>query len=240
MSTQTTAKQATQTQTTNLYLLEDLDDAGAARELAQSDLAALQAVAHWIKTVVTKPHKDLGRPGPVCPFVPVSLERHALWLAPERSAGKSAREIADLVGHYKSLFLRTEPTGGDDAKYKAILLVFTDLEPARAKEVFEGILQHLGVPSYAGDGLVMGGFYEGNEGTAIYNTHFRPFTAPVPLLLMRGAVISDWKFFLDNDEWFNLWARHHGESAIHALAAELRRMPWRATPDPTQLGRREP
>ena len=49
----------------------------------------------------------------------------------------------------------------------------------------------------------MGPFYEGNEGTAIYNPSFRPFTSPVPFLLMRHAVISDWKFFLDNEDWLN-------------------------------------
>jgi hypothetical protein len=61
-------------QTTNLFLLEDLEDVGRTSELAESDLDALHAVADWIKTYVVKPHKDLGRAGPVCPFVPVSLE----------------------------------------------------------------------------------------------------------------------------------------------------------------------
>ena len=65
--------------TTNLYLLADLVDAGRTSELAESDLEALQAVADWIKTFVVKPHKDLGRPGTVCPFVPGSLERKVLW-----------------------------------------------------------------------------------------------------------------------------------------------------------------
>jgi hypothetical protein len=41
------------------------------------------------------------------------------------------------------------------------------------------------------------------------------------------GVISDWKFFLDNEEWLNLWARRYGESAVQALAEELRRTNWR-------------
>jgi hypothetical protein len=63
------------TQTTNLFLLEDLGDAGRTSELADSDLDALRAVADWIESYVIKPHEDLGRPGPVCPFVPGALER---------------------------------------------------------------------------------------------------------------------------------------------------------------------
>jgi len=40
-------------------------------------------------------------------------------------------------------------------------------------------------------------------------------------------VIGDWKFFLDNDEWLGLWARRYRESAVPALAEELRRTNWR-------------
>src|SRR6266508_4637309 len=73
------------TQTTDLFLLEDLEDAGKTSELAESDLDALHAVADWIKSYVVKPHKDLGRAGPVCPFVPGALERRTLGLLPSRS-----------------------------------------------------------------------------------------------------------------------------------------------------------
>src|SRR5262249_26010361 len=88
-------------------------------------------------------------------------------------------------------------------------------------------LNQVAARSYVDDGLVMGGFYESNEGTAVYNRGFRPFTSPVPFLLMRHAVLSDWKFFLDNDDWLNRWAHRYGESAVRALAEELPRLPWR-------------
>jgi hypothetical protein len=59
------------TQIPNLFLLEDLEDAGKTSELAESDLAALRAVAGWVKTYVIQPHQDLvGHSGPVCPFCP--------------------------------------------------------------------------------------------------------------------------------------------------------------------------
>src|SRR5262245_8633302 len=77
-----------QAQTTKLFAPEDLDGAGRTRELAEGDLNALRAVAGWTKTFVASPNPELGRAGTVCPFVPVSLERRTLWLAPERSAGR--------------------------------------------------------------------------------------------------------------------------------------------------------
>jgi hypothetical protein len=219
-------------QATNLFLLEDLEDSSRTRKLADSDLNALRAVADWIKTFVARPNKDLGRPGPVCPFVGGASEGQTLWLAPEQIANQSVPDVVQLMNGYKRLLLRAQPTEGDDANYKAILVVFTDLSADRAKDYMDDAqIQDLKKPEYAEDGLVLGEFYEGNEGGAIYNPSFRPFTPPVPFLLVRLAVISDWKFFLDNEDWFNLWARRFGASAVQALAEELRRLQWRATQD---------
>lgn len=218
-------------ETANLFLLEDLEDVTRTRKLTENDLNALHAAADWINTFVARPHKDLGRAGPVCPFVPEARERETLWLAPERITNRSVLDVVQLVSSYKKLFLDAQSIDGDNANYKSIVVAFTDLSADRAKDLFDGVLQHLGVPSYVEDGLVLGGFYERNEASAIYNPGFRPFTPPVPFLLMRHAVVSDWKFFLDNEDWLSLWARRYGESGVQALAEELRRLPWRARRD---------
>jgi hypothetical protein len=107
-----------------------------------------------------------------------------------------------------------------------IVVVLTDLSADRAQGVFDDVLQQLAVPSYVEDGIVFGPFYQGNGGAAIYNKSFHPFQSPVPFLFVRHGVISDWKFFLDNQDWLDYWAHRFGESAVHALAGELRRLPW--------------
>jgi hypothetical protein len=218
-------------QTSNLFLIEDLEDSSRTSELPESDLDALRAVADWIKTYVVEPHKDLGRAGPVCPFVPGALERKTLWLAPEQIADRGVPAVVELMSGYKSLFLDAQPTDGDDATYKVIVVVFTDLSADRAQGVFDGVLEQIAVPSYVDDGIVFGPFHERFEGTAIYNSSFRPFRSPVPFLFVRHGVISDWKFFLDDDKWLDLWARRYGESGAEALAEELRHLPWRARRD---------
>ena len=217
------------TQTTNLFLLEDLEDPGRTGKLADSDLASLRAVTDWINTFIVQPHKDLGRTGPVCPFVPGSLERRALWLAPEHIANRSVADLVQLVNDYKALLLRAQPSGSDDAIYKAILVVFTDVSADRANDDFNDVhMQDLSQPAYADDGVVLGQFHERNEGSAVRNPDFHPFRAPVPFLLMRLAVTGDWVFFLDDEDWFNTWARRWGESAVQVLAKELRLTNWRS------------
>jgi hypothetical protein len=214
--------------TTNLFLLEELEDVERTSELPERDRKALQAIADWIKSFVVKPHKELGRAGTVCPFVPGSLERKTLWLAPEHVADRDVPEIVELMSAYKRLLLDIRPTEGDDVIYNVIVVVFSDLSAERAQSVFDDVLKQLSVPSYAEDGILFGPYYEGNEATAVYNSSFRPFQSPVPFLFVRHGVASDWKFFLDDDEWLNLWARRYGASAVQALAEELRRLPWRA------------
>ena len=120
-------------QTTNLFLLEDLDDSSRTRDLADSDLRALRAVGDWIKTFVVKPHKDLGRAGTVCPFVPGSLERKTLWLAPEQIADRDMSDVVELIDGYKKLLLDTRPTDDDDVIYNVIVVVFSDLSADRAQ-----------------------------------------------------------------------------------------------------------
>ena len=214
-----------QTQTTDLLLLEDL----VGREV--DGLPELRAVADWITAFVVRPHADLGRPGPVCPFVPGALERRTLWLAPEQIAGRDVPDVVELMRGYARRFLDTEPTAGDDAIYKVIVVVFTDVSAQRARAVFDEVLAQLAVPSYVEDGIVFGPFYEGNEGTALYNPSFRPFQSPAPLLFVRQGVLTDWKFFLDDHDWLDRWAQRFGPSAVHALAEELRRLPWRERHD---------
>jgi uncharacterized protein DUF6875 len=88
----------------------------------------------------------------VCPFVPGAWERKSLWLAPEHADGCSVPNIPDVVRGYQRLFLGAQPEDGDDAIYKSIVVVFTDLPPDRAKEFFDDVLQELAVPSNVDDG----------------------------------------------------------------------------------------
>jgi hypothetical protein len=215
-------------QTSRLFLPQDLEDSSLTEQLPEHDLNALRTVADWIKIFVAQPHKDLGRAGPVCPFVPGACQRGALWLAVERIASRSVPDVIELIYDYQRLLLQAPPISGDDASYKAIFIVFTDLTAERATDVFAEVLPlDFKRLSYRDDGIALGDFHARNTGSAIRNADFRPFRAPVPSLLIRQSVISDWVFFLDDDDSLHAWARRFGASAVPTLANALRRTNWR-------------
>lgn len=214
-------------QTTQLLLPEDLEDNEKTGHLPAEDRQAIQSVSQWVREFIACPHRDLGRNGTVCPFVPGSLKRRTLWFAPERVANLDLAGLVELMAAYKRLFLEKAPLHDDDAIYKTIIVVFPDLPAKRAGGLFTDVLGHLAVASYEEDGIIFGPFHEGNEGTAVYNQSFRPFQSPVPLLFVRHTVLTDWKFFLDDDAAIDRWARHFGPVGTAALAEELRAQPWR-------------
>jgi hypothetical protein len=106
---------------------------------------------------------------------------------------------------------------------------FTDLSADRAQGVFGASYSILQFRRMRKTESCSARTTKAMRGPAIYNSSFRPFHSPVPFLFVRHGVTSDWKFFLDNEEWLNLWAHRYGESGTQALAEELRRLPWRAT-----------
>jgi hypothetical protein len=216
------------TPTTDLLLLDDLEQDGRAGALADRDREALQATADWIRSFVLEPHPEIGRPGPVCPYLPTSVERQELWLAAEHVGDGDVSDVVEIVNGYKRRLLDAGTEPDDDANLRVITVVFTDLPAERASDVFDGVMQQISVPSYVEDGIIFGPYYDGNQATAVYNNGFRPFESPVPFLFVRHTVVGDWKFFLDQPEWFGHWAHRFGEKGTHALAEELRRLPWNA------------
>jgi hypothetical protein len=80
----TVGRASMSTETKDLLVLEDVEDPGKTDKLAARDLTAAHTEAEWIRTFVAQPNKDLGRDGPVCPFIGQGLENKTVWLALEQ------------------------------------------------------------------------------------------------------------------------------------------------------------
>lgn len=150
----------------------------------------LAITTQWMRRFLGRPHPDLGRPGPVCPFVPGAIAQDTIWLG--SVAATDRREIAAIVSNYRDLFLELEPKTGDASMMKAIVIVFPSIDADQAT-IIDDVQSELKA-NFVASGLMLGEFHERNEGPGLRNAHFRPLRSPIPSLAIRHMVESDLPF----------------------------------------------
>jgi len=212
----------------NLYLLQDLAIYPKTKRLSNDELQALRKIADWTRDFVSRPHVNLGREGPVCPFVPPAIENNTLWLAVEHVDGLSELEVAVLLNSYKELFLslhpREEEVGTDIAARKTILIIFCDLEEDKASNYVDGIQRAL-KDGFVRQGLMLGEFHIRSESPGTHNENFFPLQSPLPMLVIRHMVVTDWRFLYTKPEWVQAWlARFHNGVDARVLVLHLRNL----------------
>jgi len=160
----------------------------------QSADSPLVEIVDWVKNFLGKPHPEVGRKGPVCPFVPVSVELDSIWMTMVEGATPSFESISEIITSYSDVFLNTEPKSGPEAINKAIMVVFPNLgeEGAAIVDEVQFKLKRLFVEK----GLMLGEFHAFNEGEGLRNPEFRPLRSPIPMLVIRQMVDSDLPFLL--------------------------------------------
>src|SRR5262245_32694208 len=67
-------------------------------------------ILEWARDYLSEPHPELGRPGPVCPYVSASLRSSCFYVTVRRGRVRR-REIASVVARYRDWFAELEPRG---------------------------------------------------------------------------------------------------------------------------------
>jgi hypothetical protein len=159
-----------------------------------SDDAKISRVVEWVQNYLAKPHKDLGRSGAVCPFVPFSLESDSIYLAKIDQANLDAASVTKIIKKFGDLFL--QKTGCKHAKNlnNAFIIVFTSLNKIDLVDEVQDALK----PYFVEQGLMLGEFHSNNDGAGLRNPAFKPLRSPVPLLAIRHMVDSDLPFMISS------------------------------------------
>lgn len=111
--------------------------------LHEEDAQYMAEIAQWTKEFLGKPHPMLGRPGPVCPFVPRALQLNTIRLTVVRTREMSQQQIEDLVKEHRKSFLELEAKQGELAFFKAIMIVFPDVSEEEAPMLIDQVQQNL-------------------------------------------------------------------------------------------------
>src|SRR5436305_1324551 len=91
------------------------------------DLEPLRRVVRWAEEYLCRPHPELGRDGPVCPFAQAAMRKALFFLAVCRGIDFAEDGIRATLMQYRDWFLEIEPQGDGDAFFKTILVLFPDL-----------------------------------------------------------------------------------------------------------------
>jgi hypothetical protein len=157
------------------------------------DLPYLIEIMEWVKNFLGRPHPNLGRPGAVCPFVPLSLKSNSIRLAVIRTKNLYPEQLEEVVGRYRDIFLEIDVKERGLVMNKAFLLIFPDVHTEDAPKEIDSIQQKL-KPLFVESGLMIGEFHKRNETPGLHNPKFRPLRSPIPLLAIRFMVEADLPF----------------------------------------------
>lgn len=131
--------------------------------LNSADVPTYLEICCYLRYFLALPHPALGRPGPVCPFVPTALAKDVLYLSVVRTQrGADADSIKALARRFLSIFPSLAPTKGRLQQWKAVILIFPDIADADAPRLIDAVQQDV-KGEFVEQGLMIGEFHKFNN-----------------------------------------------------------------------------
>lgn len=160
----------------------------------------LQALTIWLREYISRPHPELGRKGPICPFVPVALNADAVaYHLQYEITGKDPDELREVLAHHLQ---RLPATGANwqEASLDSLIVALPDM----VQEGW-GVLDdvHAQLKDFAVErGLMIGQFHPGCDERSVRNDGFSVSRSPIPLLAVRHMSSHDILFLHERPHWF--------------------------------------
>ncbi|MGV9674225.1 DUF6875 domain-containing protein [Nocardia sp. NPDC003482] len=173
--------------------------------LREPEPEVARALSRWLTERVGRPHPDLGRDGPICPFVLPARKAGALTLLehPWRGPHEAAR-MAELIVAVAERF-ESVPGRGD---LDALLVVVTGLPREAWWLIDEGHRQ--AKTAVVERGLMVGQFHPDCRAPSVHNPLFAVNTAPYPLFALRRMAVHDILFLAEDPRWFRRYRELFG------------------------------
>jgi hypothetical protein len=164
------------------------------------NLDLFRSCCEWIETYLARPHSQLGRTGSVCPFAAPALAKDSLRIAVVRLNPMADKrpQILEAIEHYREAFLSLE-NSGEVHMLHSVLILFPDVSLEEATELIDRTKEELKT-SFVEQGLMLGEFHAINASPGLHNPAFKPLRSPVPMLVIRRMVMTDF-VFLNRSEY---------------------------------------
>ena len=180
-----------------LGINELINDSSISDSFSVSDWNNLLIIRDWIFNYLMQSHEDLGRSGPVCPFVPKAVHENSIYLSIISADHFDKTLFYQRILNYKNQFNLLSPTTGSKRLFRSIILLI-DIKNVNLEEIIERAISDLKL-QFVENKLMLGEFHSGppkNKG--IRNPDFKPLRSPLPLLVIRTMVETDIEFLKIN------------------------------------------
>lgn len=147
----------------------------------------------WVNEFLAKPNPGLGRTGAVCPYIQYSKERELFKVGIYTERHPEQDHIVHMIRDLKDRFIAMLPVDEKDKRFKAIAILFPNLEESEVVKIIDEVQLKL-KPEFVSLGLMIGQFHENCIEPGLRNAEFKPLQSPVPLLAIRFMVETDWPF----------------------------------------------
>ncbi|GLW65158.1 hypothetical protein Arub01_34020 [Actinomadura rubrobrunea] len=171
----------------------------------------LSVVLHWLRDYVSKPSEQLGRSGPVCPFVPASLNAGAVsFVFHYQVDGHEPGPLLRLVSAELRRFRQTaEPAERPQGSLSTLLVVLPDADEIGWATIDRTYVRLKNEAVAAG--LMIGQFHPACTEPAVRNPTFPVSRAPIALYAIRHMAQHDVLFLHGERRWFAEYERRFSE-----------------------------
>ncbi|MCE5291867.1 MAG: hypothetical protein LLG14_21870 [Nocardiaceae bacterium] len=155
-------------------------------------------LAAYMSDFLTRPLAELGRTGAVCPFVRTSLKKKTVWVTFLDGDDRTLTDetIHAAIDDAATLFTELRRQSPDEATHTMIVAMPGLTEFQRIDDI-----HFLRKSEFVARGQMLGQFYPGCTQEGLWNREFRPLDAPVPMLIIRRMMSTDYPFLASDTKW---------------------------------------
>lgn len=147
----------------------------------------LAVVDSWLTEYISARHPDIGRIGPICPFVAPSRKNRTMEVRIRFVGNSPTLELVEEIARSSLREYELISWQGRNPMLRAMVVAMPDLRSQDTKLLDEA--QTRVKDEFVAQGLMVGQFHENCDVAAARNPDFAVSKAPVPVLADRKSVV---------------------------------------------------
>ena len=170
-----------------------------AQIVAVEDLEAMAEALAWSRSFLARPNPDIGRKGPVCPYIGHALDERLLYMGCRTDTSCDGDGLREAMRRAKAWFTDLRARTPKPKRHLVTVLIVL---PRVDSVLFLVPIDELHADlknEFVESGLMLGQFHPLCVSPGLWSPEFRPLRSPVPLFAIREMISSDLPFLIGRE-----------------------------------------